>query len=175
MLKQYFKTKNKKDMTFKTADLCDANPNTESINIVDNIGFKDYGGNSRFYGNIQTLKCFEDHSWVEKMLSEDGTGKVLVVDGGGSLKCAILGDRLASLAIKNNWNGVVVYGAIRDSVTISKLPIGVKALGTYPISNTKDTVWQKNIGIEFAGTYFWSDQYIYCDEDGMITSRSKLI
>ena len=60
-------------------------------------------------------------------------------------------------------------------VTISKLPIGVKALGTYPISNTKDTVWQKNIGIEFAGTYFWSDQYIYCDEDGMITSRSKLI
>src|ERR1700733_14730967 len=118
-------------MEYKTADLCDIHADT--VVITEPIGFKDFGGRKRFSGQIHTLKCYEDHAWVEKILSTDGTGKVLVVDGGGSLRCAILGDRLAGIGVKNNWNGVVIYGCIRDSETIGTLPLGVKALRTYPV------------------------------------------
>lgn len=162
-------------MKFNTADLCDANLDNDNITIANPIGLKDYGGQTQFYGQIHTLKCYEDHSWVEKALAKDGGGKVLVIDGGASLHCAIVGDRLASLAVKNNWNGIIINGAIRDSVMIAKLPIGLKALGTYPISNTTENEWQENVGVQFAGINFWPDQFIYSDEDGIITSKVALL
>lgn len=164
---------------FKTADLCDAHYKSDyenkNIVITKPIGLKNFGGISRFYGQIQTLKCFEDHSGVENMLSKDGTGKVLLIDGKGSLHCALVGDKLASLAIKNNWNGIIVNGAIRDSATIRELPIGLRALGTCPVTKVTDNVCEENGGIHFADTYFWSDQFIYCDEDGIIISKTKLL
>jgi regulator of ribonuclease activity A len=160
-------------MNYKTTDLCDAHP--DKVTIVEPIGLKDFGGNKIFSGTIHTLKCYEDHSWVEKILHTDGTGKVLVVDGGGSLRCAIVGDRLAGIGVKNNWSGIIVYGCIRDSVTMAALPIGIKALNTYPLSKTTNTQWQQNIEVKFAGTIFTPGHFVYSDADGIIVSEIELI
>jgi len=159
-------------MEYKTTDLCDAHP--DKVIIADPIGLHDYGGRKIFSGIIHTVKCYEDHSWVEKALKTDGAGKVLVVDGGGSLRCAITGDRLAGIGVQNHWNGIIIYGCIRDSVTIARLNIGVKALDTYPMSCVTKTIWQENIPVRFAGVVFTPGQFVYCDEDGIIVSETAL-
>ena len=159
-------------MTEKTTDLCDAN--IGKVTIADSNQFKDYGGRKSFCGRIHTVKCFEDHAWVEKALKTDCTGKVLVVDAGASMRCAVTGDRLAGIGVKNNWSGIIINGVIRDSATIALLDIGVKALGTYPISNRTDTQWEENIPVQFAGVCFTPGHFIYCDEDGIITSEIEL-
>ena len=159
-------------MEYKTTDLCDANPG--KITIADAIGLKDYGGRKTFSGKIHTVKCYEDHAPVEKILNTDGTGKVLVVDGGGSMRCAITGDRLAGIAVNNHWAGIIIYGCIRDSVTIGQLNLGVKALDTYPISRVTNIEWPENIPVSFAGITFVPGHFVYCDEDGIITSASML-
>ncbi len=159
-------------MELKTTDLCDAHP--DKVNVAEPIGFKDFGGNKLFSGQIQTLKCFEDNSFVRKALEANGEGKVLVVDGGGSMRCALLGDMLADLAIKNKWNGIVVYGCIRDSDAISRLPLGVKALSTIPLKSNKRNEGQENITVRFAGVDFVPAQFIYCDADGIIVSKEAL-
>ena len=153
-------------MNHKTTDLCDIH--RDKVIIAEPIGFKDYGGNKSFSGIIYTVKCFEDHAPVEKILETDGNGKVLVVDGGGSMHCAITGDRLAGIAVKNHWNGIVIYGCIRDSATIALLNLGVKALNTYPISNETTIEWEENIEVSFARVTFIPGQFICCDEDGII-------
>ncbi len=156
----------------KTTDLCDANP--DKVNVAEPIGFKDFGGNTYFNGQIHTLKCFEDNSFVRKALELNGEGKVLVVDGGGSLRCALLGDMLADLAIKNKWNGIIVYGCIRDSEAISKLPLGVKAISTIPLKSNKRNEGKENITVKFAGIEFVPGQFVYCDVDGIITSNASI-
>ena len=159
-------------MTLKTTDLCDAH--ADKVSVAEPIGFKDFGGNKIFNGQIFTIKCFEDNSFVRKALEENGEGKVLVVDGGGSMRCALLGDMLADLAIKNKWNGIIVYGCIRDSAAIAKLPLGVKALDTIPLKSNKRNEGQENIILRFAGVDFVPGQFVYCDEDGMIVSKEPL-
>lgn len=159
-------------MEIKTADLCDNHP--DQVRISEPIGFKDYGGTKSFGGQIHTIKCFEDNSYVRKALEQNGTGKVLIVDGGGSLRCALLGDMLGELAVKNNWVGIVVFGCIRDSAAISKLPLGVKALNTIPIKSNKRNEGQENIVLRFAGIDFIPGEFVYCDEDGMIVSKESL-
>lgn len=159
-------------MPYKTTDLCDTHP--AQVHIAEPIGFKDYGGQKIFGGKIHTLKCYEDHAWVEKILNTDGAGKVLVVDGGGSLRCAITGDRLAGLGVKNHWNGILIYGCVRDSVNLATLNIGIKALNTYPMSCVTNTVWQENIPVHFAGITFRPNEFVYCDEDGIIVSATEL-
>ena len=160
-------------MDYKTADLCDAY--SDKVIITEPIGFNDYGGRTRFSGEIHTLKCYEDHAWVEKILETEGTGKVLVVDGGGSMRCAITGDRLAGIGVKNNWNGIIIYGCVRDSATLALLDIGIKALNTYPISRVTNNEWQENIAVSFAGATFIPGQFVYCDEDGIVISATELI
>jgi regulator of ribonuclease activity A len=159
-------------MELKTTDLCDAHP--DKVSIADPIGFKDFGGAKYFWGKICTIKCFEDNSLVRKALESNGEGKVLVVDGGGSMRCALLGDMLADLAIKNKWNGIIVYGCIRDSEAISKLPLGVKALNTIPLKSNKRNEGQENIAVKFAGVDFVPGQYVYCDVDGIIVAKEAL-
>jgi len=156
----------------KIADLCDEFQ--DKIQIAIPIGFKNYGGNIAFSGKIQTLKCYEDNSFVRKALEQDGEGKVLVVDGGGSLRCALLGDMLANLAVLNKWNGVIIYGCLRDSEAIAKLPLGVKALDTMPLKSYKRNEGQENIGINFAGVNFIPNEFTYADEDGIIVSKTEL-
>lgn len=160
-------------MEIKTTDLCDSNPN--KVKTAEPIGFKDFGGIESFYGEIYTVKCFEDNSYVRKVLETNGEGKVLIVDGGGSMRCALLGDMLADLAIKNRWNGIVVYGCIRDSVAISQLKLGVKALNTIPLRSNKRNEGQENIPLHFAGIDFTPGEFVYCDRDGIIVSREALI
>ena len=109
-------------MDMKTTDLCDNNP--EKVRVAEPSGFRDFGGLKNFFGKIQTVKCLEDDSYVRKALEQNGTGKILVVDGGSLMKCALLGDMLGELAIKNKWSGIIVNGCIRDSLALSQLPLG---------------------------------------------------
>ena len=159
-------------MELKTTDLCDAH--ADNVSVADPIGFKDFGGIRYFSGKIHTIKCFEDNSLVRKALEQNGEGKVLVVDGGGSLRCALLGDMLADLAIKIKWNGIIVYGCIRDSEAIAKLRLGVKALSTIPLKSNKRNEGQDNITVRFAGIDFIPGQFVYCDCDGIIVAKESL-
>jgi regulator of ribonuclease activity A len=159
-------------MSLKTTDLCDAH--ASKVRVAAPIGFKDYGGNKAFSGQVYTIKCYEDNSYVRKALETDGTGKVLVVDGGGSMRCALLGDMLGELGAKNKWNGVLVYGCIRDSEAMATLSIGVKAMATHPMKSNKQNIGQENIAVHFADVDFTPGEWIYCDEDGIIVSREEL-
>jgi len=164
--------KNKINMPFKTADLCD--DFSDNLQVVTPM-FLPFGGHARFSGKIQTVKIFEDNVFVREMLSEKADGDVLVVDGGGSLRCALLGDMLAEMGYKNGWAGVVVYGCIRDSADINDMPIGVRALQTNPLKSIKKGWGDKNIPVTFAGATFTPGEYLYADEDGIVLSKTAII
>lgn len=158
-------------MSFSTADLCDAH--TDDVQVCEPL-FADYGGQRRFHGEIRTLKCFEDNSLVREALATAGDGAVLVVDAGGSRRCAMLGDQLAQLAVNNGWAGVVMYGLIRDSEAISAMPLGVKALGTIPVKSVKRGEGQPQIPVRFAGVSFVPGHWLYADADGIVVSERPL-
>jgi regulator of ribonuclease activity A len=159
-------------MQHATADLCDEH--IDKLQVAEPI-FRDFGGEACFEGEIHTLKVFEDNTLVRAALEKDGTGKVLVVDGGGSLRCALVGDNLITLAIKNNWRGIVVYGCIRDSKPIGEMKMGLKALNTNPTKSVKRNEGQENLPVRFAGVDFKPGQYLYADEDGIVVSEFPLI
>ncbi|RZT90740.1 regulator of ribonuclease activity A [Azospira oryzae] len=163
-------------MSFTTPDLCDANEAAigRTLRVVAPM-FKAYGGRTRFSGRIHTLKIFEDNSLVREALGQPGQGKVLVVDGGGSLRCALVGDQLAVLARKNGWEGIVVYGCIRDSAEINRTDLGVRALDTHPQKSIKKGVGDQNIDVTFGGVTFKPEEWIYVDEDGVIVSATPLL
>ncbi len=158
-------------MTFKTADLCD--DYADQLQIVE-PGFLDYGSKPCFSGPISTIKCFEDNSLVRTQLSTPGEGRVLVVDGGGSKRCAMLGDLLAQMAVDNGWNGIILYGLIRDSYDINQMPIGVKALGTHPLKSKKMNIGEIDVATHFCGVHFRPGDYLYADQDGIVTCTTQL-
>jgi len=163
-------------MSFKTPDLLDANEaNTRDghIRIVAPM-FQRYGGRPTFSGQIVSLKLFEDNSLVREAFAENGKGKVLVIDGGGSLRCALLGDQLAILAHKNGWEGVIIYGCIRDSADIDQIDIGVRALNTHPLKSIKKGAGDRNIAVTFGGVTFVPGEWLYADEDGVIVATTPL-
>lgn len=159
-------------MTFKTADLCDEH--SSALQICEPV-FSDFGGQARFFGRVSTIKCFEDNSRVREAVGEPGEGRVLVVDAGGSLRCAMLGDLLAAKAVENGWCGIVVYGLIRDSADIAGMGLGVKALGTFPLKSVKKGIGERDVDVHFAGVRFVPGSYVYADEDGIICSNSPLL
>lgn len=163
-------------MTFKTPDLCDQFEAEidRSLRIATPM-FRSYGARASFCGRIVTLKLFEDNSLVREVLSEAGRGKVLVVDGGGSLRCALVGDQLAVLAQKNGWEGIVVYGCIRDSGDINGIDVGVRALGTHPRKSIKKGIGERDLPVHFAGVIFNPGEYLYADEDGILVSSAALL
>ena len=158
-------------MTFSTADLYDEH---EGKVRVANVLMQSFGQKTRFSGPISTVKCFEDNSLVRAALEEPGKGRVLVVDGGGSIRCALVGDKLAELGMKNGWKGLVVHGCIRDSAVISTLDIGIKALGTNPGRSVKKGKGERDIVLNFADATFEAGDYLYADEDGILLSPAKL-
>jgi regulator of ribonuclease activity A len=158
-------------MSFATADLCDQHD--DKIRVTEPV-FRNYGANVAFAGRIATAKVFEDNVLVRQALSENGEGRVLVVDGGGSLRCALVGDQLAILAQDNGWAGIVVYGCIRDSAAINAIPIGVRALATHPLKSVKKGAGDRDIPVTFAGVTFVPGQYLYADSDGVIVSPVDL-
>ena len=137
-------------------------------------GFADYGGRTVFSGPASTVKCHEDNSLVRKALEEPGNGRVLVVDGGGSMRCALLGDMLAGLGADNGWQGIVVYGCIRDSAEIAAIDIGVKALATHPKKSFKRGEGQRDVSLHFAGIDIHPGEYMYADRDGIVVTESPI-
>ncbi len=163
-------------MSFKTPDLCDQFETElgKTLRVVAPM-FKIYGQRTSFCGQIVTLKLFEDNSLVREAFGEDGKGKVLVIDGGGSLRCALVGDQLAILAHQNGWEGVVVYGCIRDSGDINAIDIGVRALDTHPQKSIKKGVGDKNIAVTFGGVTFAPGAWLYADADGVLVADKPLL
>lgn len=155
----------------KTADLYDEHE--EKLQVCDPV-FSHYGGNQAFHGPIATLKCYEDNSLVSQLLGEAGSGQVLVVDAGGSLHCAMLGDRLAQKAVDNGWTGILMFGCIRDSVDIGNIPLGVLALATNPRKSVKKGVGEFGLTLNFAGATFTPGEWLYADEDGIVTSADEI-
>lgn len=155
----------------KTADLCDSFP--DRVAVARPV-LRDFGGARSFHGAIATVQCFEDNSLVRKTLESDGRGRVLVVDGGGSMRRALLGDQLAELAIRNHWSGVVINGCIRDSAVIGTLPLGVKALGTHPLKSEKKDRGKVNLPVYFAEIEFTPGAWLYADEDGVVVAAEEL-
>ncbi|MBS0357500.1 MAG: ribonuclease E activity regulator RraA [Proteobacteria bacterium] len=159
-------------MEFQTTDLCDANEG--KVRAVAPM-FRSFGGKTRFAGAIRTLKVFEDNALVRSTLDTPGNGNVLVVDAGGSLRCAMLGDQLALLGVKNGWAGVIMYGCIRDSGPIAGMEIGVFALATHPMKSVKKGAGDVDIPVTFGGVTFIPGQWLYADEDGVILSETPLL
>jgi regulator of ribonuclease activity A len=159
-------------MNFSLPDLCDEY--ADEIQIAE-PNFTAFGKRFKYYGEIVTIKCFEDNSLVKKTLSEDGTGKVLVVDGGGSLRCALLGDILAAMAAENGWQGVLINGCVRDVEILKTIDIGISALNRHPLKSHKRNEGQLNVHLRFADTSFEPGFYLYADENGIIVSQKALI
>ncbi len=157
---------------FTTADLWDEYH--LQLTCVDPI-FRPFGNKKAFTGKISTLKLFEDNSLVRKQLESDGKGKVLVVDGAGSLRCALVGDRLATLAIQNNWNGIIINGCLRDSQPINTMNIGIRALNTSPVKSIKRNNGEIGVAVKFGGVTFIQDEYVYVDHDGILISKQNLV
>jgi regulator of ribonuclease activity A len=160
-------------MTFTTANLCDSYAAVTQLQVADAV-FQAYGANTAFSGVITTLKTFEDNVLVRAVLEEKVQNRVLVIDGGGSHRCALIDIELATLAVNNDWQGIIVYGCIRDALKIAKLPIGIRALHTHPMQSHKKDHGDRDLLVSFAGVNFKKDNYLYADMDGIIVSETML-
>ncbi len=160
-------------MTFTTAGLCDAHSKQGHLQIAESL-LKSYGGHSSFCGQITTIKAFEDNVLLRTVLEETVENRVLVVDGGGSHRCALLGADLARLAIANGWQGIVIHGCIRDSASINLLPIGIRALHAHPLKSHKKDPGDRDLLVTFAGINFKKNHFLYADDDGIIVSETML-
>ncbi len=158
-------------MSFKTADLCDEF--SAELQIATPI-FKSFGGRSAFAGPASTIKCFEDNSCVKEAVGEPGNGRVLVVDGGGSLRCALLGDLLAKQAVDRGWSGVIVYGCVRDTADMAGFNLGVAALAAMPLRSEKKGEGQRDVTIQIPGARVRPGDWVYVDQDGVIVASRKL-
>ncbi|WP_249672949.1 ribonuclease E activity regulator RraA [Pseudomonas abieticivorans] len=158
-------------MHYLTPDLCDAYP--EQVTVLEPM-FSNFGGRDSFGGEIVTIKCFEDNSLVKSQADLPGKGKVLVVDGGGSLRCALLGDMIAENAAKSGWEGLVIYGCVRDVDVLAQTDLGVQALASHPKKTQKRGVGELNVPVTFAGVTFKPGEFIYADNNGVIVSPSAL-
>ncbi len=159
-------------MDFTTADLCDAYPDLVQVAAP---GFREFGARSKFSGRIDTVQVFEDNDLVRRVLESSGQGRVLVVDGGGSLRCALVGGRLASLAQASGWAGLVINGSVRDSAELSQVAIGIRALGTVPRRSGKDGKGKRGGSVVFGGVNFSPGRFLYADEDGILLAERDLL
>jgi regulator of ribonuclease activity A len=157
--------------TLKTTDLSDYYPETQTCQIQ----FLIRGKRRAFHGRIRTVKCFEDNVLLKKLVSQPTNGDVLVVDGGASLGCALMGDVIASLAAKNGWSGAVIHGAIRDVLAIDQIDFGVKALGSNPKRCGKTGAGEVDVPVSFGGVTFVPGHWLYSDEDGVLVSENRLV
>ena len=158
-------------MKFSTCDLCDQYPN--KVMTLAPV-FKSYGAPSSFCGEVVTVKCFEDNSMVKQLCAETGHGRVLVVDGGGSLQKALMGDLIAADFVKNGWSGIVIYGCIRDVEEVNSMDLGVRALNSIPLKTDRKGLGEINIPVEITGITISPGNYLYADETGIIISETEL-
>ena len=157
-------------MSFTTPDLSDENPDALALLPI----LKNLGGRKSFHGQIETLKCPGDNSFVKQLLNSEGEKKILVVDANGINTVALLGDMIAEAGVKNNWSGVVINGYIRDVDIIKTLDIGVQALGAMPVRSEKKNQGELGIDVSFGGLTFKSGDYVYADNNGLLLSKEEL-
>jgi len=158
-------------MTLSLPDLCDEY--LDELSVAQPL-FKDFGGCSRFHGEIVTVSCFEDNSKVKDLVGTDGAGRVIVVDGGGSLRRALLGDLLAAKAAENGWRGLLINGCVRDVEILESIDLGVKALGAHPVKTEKRGAGRVNVPVEFAGMKIYPGDFLYADTNGVAIARRDL-
>jgi regulator of ribonuclease activity A len=152
-------------------DLCDEFE--DELDVLEPV-FLDFGGREAFSGEIVTVKCFEDNSLVKETLAEPGAGRVLVVDGGGSLNCALLGDMLAAMAADNGWSGVVVNGCVRDVEITRDIDIGIRALAACPVRSEKRGEGHRDAAVWFAGAHIHAGHFLYADLNGIVIAQRAL-
>ena len=156
---------------FQTVDLVDAHQDrVQSCSIA----FRQFGGRRSFSGRIRTVRTHEDNARLKDLLGTPGNGAVLVVDGGGSLRVALVGDVIASLAIANGWSGLLINGAIRDVARLATLDVGVKALASNPMKSAKNRIGEVDVPVTFGGVRFAPGAMLYSDEDGVLVSDAPL-
>lgn len=155
----------------KTADLIDAH--AAKLSFCD-LPFRHFGRVRAFSGQIVTVKCFEDNALLKAQLQQPGEGRVLVVDGGGSTRSALVGDIIAAILHDSGWAGVIINGAIRDSVEIDQMDVGVVALGTTPVKSKQDRLGYVGVPVRFGGVEFRPGAYVYVDDDGVLLSDEDL-
>lgn len=154
-----------------TCDLCDAHP--DDVQVLEPM-FHNFGGCEAFGGEICTVKCFEDNSFVKQRLGEPGEGRVLVVDGGASIRRALLGGDVATMAAKNGWAGVIIYGCVRDVEELIEIDLGIQAMGVVPMKTKKRNVGELDVPLNFAGANFHQGDWIYADNNGVIVAERDL-
>ncbi len=159
-------------MEFTTADLCDGYPELVQVAQPE---FREYGGLAKFSGPIETLSVFEDNALVRQILETDGGGRVLVIDGSGSRRCALVGGRLGTVAYENGWVGLVINGSVRDTAELSQIPIGIRALHSVPLRSGKEGAGQRGTPLTFAGVAFVPGSFLYADSDGLVVAQRNLL
>ena len=153
-----------------TADLYDEL--SDALQSCD-TQFRQFGGKTRFHGTITTIRCFRDNQLVKQTLNSPGNGRVLVVDGDGNLESALMGDMIAEAAVANGWEGVIIHGAIRDSLAMADLDLGVKAMGTNPRKSAKDGKGEIDVPVTFGGVEFRPGDQLWSDEDGIVVTNAE--
>lgn len=159
-----------------TADLCDSHEALlldGSLRVLP-LTLRDYGGRRVFHGRVATLRVFEDNSLVREALMQPGDGRVLFVDGGGSLRCALVGGNLGVLAVTHGWAGVVVHGCVRDAAELVACEVGVRALGTNPRKSRKAGAGERDVVLDLGGVTVAPDEWCYADTDGLLVSSVDL-
>lgn len=158
-------------MSFKTSDLIDQHSDARACESQ----LLSFGKKRSFFGRIRTVNSFEDNALVRETVSQPSAGEVLVIDAGASLRCALVGDNVATLAMENGWAGIVINGAVRDTAALAEMAFGVKALGTNPRRCGRAGFGHVDVPVAFGGVTFMPGQWLYSDEDGIITAPQQLV
>ncbi len=158
-------------MEYNTSELCDIY--LDQVDVIEPM-FNSYGGRSSFGGQITTVKCFEDNALLRTVLQQPGVGRVLLVDGGGSLRRALIDADIALLATENEWEGLIVYGSVRNVDDLDELEIGIQAIASIPVGAEQQGVGDIDIAVNFGGVTFLPEDHIYADNTGVILSPEPL-
>ncbi|AKK68230.1 MULTISPECIES: ribonuclease E activity regulator RraA [Xanthomonas translucens group] len=158
-------------MTWTTPDLCDAHP---EVQVAEPL-FRSYGGHAAFCGAIVTVSCFEDNARVRELAATPGAGRVIVVDGQGSLRRSLLGDQIAENAVRNGWAGLLLHGCVRDVEALAALPLGVQALAACPRKTERRGLGEVDVPLRFAGVAFLPGHWLYADRNGVLVAAQALL
>ncbi|MBF4246353.1 ribonuclease E activity regulator RraA [Vibrio anguillarum] len=158
-------------MEYNTSALCDIY--LDQVDVVEPM-FSNFGGSASFAGQLTTIKCFEDNGLIREVLEQDGLGRVLLIDGGGSLRRALIDAELAALAEENEWEGLVVYGCVREVDELEEMSIGIQALASIPVGASNQGIGEVDVPVNFGGVTFLPEDYLYADNTGIILSPEPL-
>ncbi len=158
-------------MEYNTSALCDIY--SEQVDVLEPM-FSNFGGSASFAGQITTVKCFEDNGLIREVLEQDGLGRILLIDGGGSLRCALIDAELASIAEENDWEGILVYGCVREVDELEDMSLGIQALASIPVGAGSQGVGEVDVAVNFGGVTFLPEDYLYADNTGVIISQERL-